>query len=514
MKLVLVHYHLNRGGVSQVIANHLRALDRVLDHRLEVFVLSGPRALGWPRELAEQLERIVLQRATLAGLDYEELTTAEQRRRLPEETAELLRQGGFSPGETVVHIHNHSLGKNSAMPHLVGELARRGFGLVLHVHDFAEDCRPENYQRLRDSVGAIQPQTPGVAWAYPQAPHVHYAVLNDRDYHILARAGVPEHRLHLLPNPVLMPHVEADRRQARQKLQARFDVPPEVPFLLYPVRGIARKNLGEMLLWSLTAPDGGTVGITLAPINPAQQPRYQSWVELSRRLGLPVVFECGEAGGLSFAENLAAADALLNTSVAEGFGMVFLESALFGRELWGRDLPEITRSFAAHGVRWPRLVPKVEVHSTWFNHRRWQQVVQQVYQETVEQYGLSADGVFPHWQTELLEKFPSDGWGDFADLDPEGQRQVLSQLRESPAERESLLKRNPLLYWDPGESTQIEQCAQAVQKHYSLEPSGRRLLAMYASVLESARGELVPLDHAERILTEFLAPGRFRLIRM
>ena len=132
----------------------------------------------------------------------------------------------------------------------------------------------------------------------------------------------------------------------------------------------------------------------------------------------------------------------------------------------------------------------------------------------MEQYGLRVADVFPHWQTELLKKFPPDGWGDFADLDPEGQRQVLSRLRESPAERESLLKRNPLLYWESGGATQIEQCAQAVQKHYSLEPSGRRLLAMYASVLESSRGEPAPLDHAERILTEFLAPGRFRLIRM
>ncbi len=514
MKLVLLHYHLNRGGVSQVVVNHLRALDRVLPHRMEVLVLSGPRAVGWPEDLSRRLERISLHQSFLPALDYEELATEQQRRALPQELEQLLLGCGFRPGETVLHIHNHSLGKNTVLPSVVHHLARAGFHLLLHVHDFAEDCRPENYVRLRQGVAAIEPAARGISWAYPQAPHVHYAVLNDRDYEILHRAGVVEQQLHLLPNPVIQPHLEADRHQARRKLQRLFGLPVQAPFLLYPVRGIRRKNLGELLLWALTAPAGGAAGITLAPLNPAERERYRFWVRQAQALGLPVVFECGETGGLSFAENLAAADWLLNTSVAEGFGMVFLESALFGRELRGRDLPEITRSFAAAGVRWPRLAPQVEVAADWFDHRRWQQRVEQVYRQTVRQYELEPDEMFPDWHRRLLAKFPPGGWGDFADLDAEGQQQVLAHLAGNPKDRKLLMQRNACLTWEDGDSGTIAQCAKAVQKHYSLEPAGRRLLAMYSAVLESAPGELAPLERAERILADFLAPDRFRLIRM
>ncbi len=514
MKLVLVHYHLNRGGVSQVLVNHLRALNCVLKQPLEVLVLSGPRAVGWPEGLAGQLERICLQRVALPGLDYQELATDHQRRCLLREVEQLLGQRGFQPGETILHIHNHSLGKNTVLVPLVHHLARAGFHLVLHIHDFAEDYRPENYARLRQSVTGLKPAAAGVRWAYPQAHHVHYAVLNDRDYQILRGAGVAAERLHLLPNPVLPPQLEADRQQARQKLQQQFGLPVQAPFLLYPVRGIRRKNLGEMLLWSLTAPQGAAVGITLAPLNPAEQPRYRFWVQQARQLGLPVVFECGESGGLSFAENLAAADWLLNSSVAEGFGMVFLESALFGRELRGRDLPEITRSFAAAGVRWPRLAPRVEVHAGWFDHRRWERLVKQTYQETVEQYELDLAAAFPQWEQRLLEKFPRGGWGDFGNLDHQSQQQVLFRLATSSEDCKLLKQRNPHTTWENADFGAIAECAKAVQEHYSLEPSGRRLLAMYSAVLESARGELVPLGGAERILVEFLAPDRFRLIRM
>ena len=73
----------------------------------------------------------------------------------------------------------------------------------------------------------------------------------------------------------------------------------------------------------------------------------------------------GAPGGLEFFENLAAADAVATTSLAEGFGMVFLEAWLAGRPLVGRDLPswglpakpQLTERFirmlaANHGQTW------------------------------------------------------------------------------------------------------------------------------------------------------------------
>ena len=42
---------------------------------------------------------------------------------------------------------------------------------------------------------------------------------------------------------------------------------------------------------------------------------------------------------------VAHAKAIVSTSVAEGFGLGFLEPWIFGKGLCGRDIPEITSDF-------------------------------------------------------------------------------------------------------------------------------------------------------------------------
>ena len=74
------------------------------------------------------------------------------------------------------HVHNHSLGKNLALPGALQALGDAGQRLLLQLHDFAEDGRPLNYR--------------------------HYAVLNGRDLKLLGAAGIPPARLHALANPV------------------------------------------------------------------------------------------------------------------------------------------------------------------------------------------------------------------------------------------------------------------------------------------------------------------------
>src|SRR5690606_29018446 len=111
---------------------------------------------------------------------------------------------------------------------------------------------------------------------------------------------------------------------------------------------------------SALAPEGTYFAVTLRPKNPIEAASFDRWRMLAESLDLPCRFDIGspraEGGyGCDFKDALAAADAVLTTSVAEGFGMVFLEAWLAGKPLIGRDLPEITREFKAAGMRFRSL---------------------------------------------------------------------------------------------------------------------------------------------------------------
>ena len=201
MLIAIVHYHLNRGGVTQVIANHLRGLaNQAADEATcDVVVLHGGRSVGWPDRLpdADALDYTI---RVVPGLDYDDGQSCGPRE-LAARLQTALAEPGGSPESTVVHVHNHSLGKNSDLPHALAELASDGWPLLLQIHDFAEDFRPQNYQQLRAGTGG---PTGGdrAAALYPQAAHVHYAVLNQRNARILTAAGIDPARVHALPNPV------------------------------------------------------------------------------------------------------------------------------------------------------------------------------------------------------------------------------------------------------------------------------------------------------------------------
>ncbi len=513
MNLAILHYHLNRGGVTRVIENQLRALDAVLnpDAPWRVALVYGGRAEGFDDRLADSLQNIRLYRHPVDSLDYDEQRSGAT---LDEDLSTLFRQIGFAPEETVLHVHNHTLGKNVLLPGALSRLAMAGYPLVLQIHDFPEDFRPTNYRHLRESL-KIDDEARLAALLYPQAEHIHYAVLNGRDWLILRRAGLADEQLHRLPNPVPVMDDLPSKADARRRLSERFGVSPDERFLLYPVRGIRRKNLGEALLWAAMAPPDTVIGLTLPPLNPAEVPIYGDGKRTAAKWDLRCRFELGAPGALSFAENLAAADAILTTSLAEGFGMVFLESWLAGKPLMGRDLPEITCDFAEQDVRQPWLEPRLKVPVDWVGADEFRQVMLQSYRRTLEAYGRTEPD-------DLLERLRAKTDGplvDFGDLDETLQRKVLGMVARNRARRHEALRHNrwlrrALFLPEPAASDAVRHNRQAIAKHFSAVPSGRRLLDLYRRAAASPREtSLRALPRPERILAKFLDFGRFRPIR-
>ncbi|MGM0489084.1 MAG: hypothetical protein ACQESR_20275 [Planctomycetota bacterium] len=517
MQLAIVHYHLNRGGVTQVIWNHLRALSTVHDdpEPLKVVIFYGGRRAGWPDMEAARLAGLDVRLETVPDLEYTR-RGAVPPVTLAEDLIEAFGRAGLRPDNTIVHIHNHALGKTPFLPEAVSELSSRGFALLLQMHDFAEDFRPDNYRGLAEALAAGSPAELAER-IYPQGSAIHYAVLNGRDYRILTQAGVGTERLHALPNPVPQFSALPDRDAARTKLAERYGVDHDHVYVLYPVRGIRRKNVGEFLLWGAAAPENTCFGLTLPPLNPVERPRYLVWKRLAEALELPVVFEVGAAGGLEFGENLMAADRILTTSVAEGFGMVFLESWLADRELIGRDLPEITRDFVAAGLEFPTLSEVVNIPAEWVSVKQLRADVSESYASVLHAYGqFQVDGERIH--QEVSEFFSADLL-DFGRCSATLQESILSQLVSDPRRRQELRQLNPGfdLSFEPrsdASDDRISRNAQVVRDHYSLEPSGARLHELYRTVLDSPRGEQYELPEGSSMLDAFLSLRRFNPVRI
>ena len=517
MNLVILHYHLNRGGVTQVAANHLHALSSVgaINEIEQIILLHGGRHEGTAAGVFEQAAGRDVLTIAMPELDYEGAQDAKQlAARLQ---SHQLTEHGCPAESTLLHVHNHSLGKNVALPGALWLLAAGGYRLLLQIHDFAEDFRPDNYRNIVAGLAAHE-RSDVPTHLYPQAEHVHYAALNGRDFGLLDAIGVPSAQLHKLPNPVSPLGELPDRDAARATLQTRFGVPPEEPLFLYPVRGIRRKNLGEFLLWAALAGVRATFALTLAPLNPAEAKSYNRWVDLANELQLPCVFDSGGEEGLGFTENLAAADCLITTSVAEGFGMVFLETWPAGRPLVGRDLPEITADFTAAGMRLDGLRDRLAIPLEWVGAERFRVAITDTFAQARADYGLGPADV-----AELKRQFSEIVAGqevDFALLPSTLQEEVVRRVHADDTARAELLRRNPwiesaLATRTQSETSALQANAEVVQNDYSLEVSGRRLATLYKAVMASPTdAALVAPAAGHRILDSFLSLARLHSIRL
>jgi len=514
VKIVVVHFHLNRGGVTQVVLNHLRALDRVVSssERLDVLVLHGGQANGWPSSFQDSLENIDVTMGVVEGLAYDaepQARSHELHRQLRAsiDAAEML------PSEAIIHFHNHNLGKNCSLPQAIQLLSNEGFGCLLQIHDFAEDFRPNNYRHLVDGMCPDQPAlVPRQLYFF--SARIKFAFLNQRDQSILAEAGLPPSHAVSLPNPIGDFGHLPDENLAREKFFSSTGHDPSKRILLYPVRGIRRKNLGEALLWSALLRDQAVVATTLAPENPVELPSYLRWKRFASEAALPFDFEVGEHSPLTFPEVLSAADAILTTSIAEGFGLAFLESWLIGKPVIGRDLEEITEDFKAAGVDLSGVYQTLPVPMSWLPIENLYESLRAAIETVRASYPLDERD-----DAELDREINSlvvDDHIDFALISSELQRAVIRRVLEDAESQEYLLKGiAPQVFEDASAvEERVRLNEKVITENFSLQQTGRRLLGTYESLI-GVEGDCAVsnLDRDDIVLSRFLQLKRMHLIR-
>ena len=484
MRVALVHYHLQWGGVTRIVSHQQEALGQ---RGIATVALTGKPPAVWDAGNVR----------VLPGLQYE----ADRPSVSPAELAAQMRaEAGAALGgpPDLWHVHNHSLGKSMVLPLALLRLAEQGERFLFQIHDFAEDGRPANYRAML-AVMAEGCRRTLFRLLYPRGGHLHYAVLNRRDFRFLQEAGLDAGHLHLLLNPV-------DLKPAGNGQPAASAGQP--PFWLYPTRAIRRKNLGEFLLWSALAPKETRFGVTSKPDTPAEHPHYRRWRQLAGEWGLPVQFEMVGPGKPSFVELLHQADVAMTTSIAEGFGMAFLEPWLLGVPVFGRTLPEIMPHAGNEDVRLPWSYNRLDVPLEWLGRARIEQAAREGVQRCLAAYGRCPGKDDVH---RVLAAWIRDSGVDFGRLDEVLQETVLRRLVATQAQ--SALG-EPIRLPNPVSQQGIVAENQALlRSRYSLARYGEVLEAVYLRVAGSAGTAVDHLD-GEALLDRFLAPERLSLLRV
>ncbi len=466
MNIVYMHMHLKPGGVTTVISQQATAL---IDD-CGVLVMTGD----------DPPENFPAPHVRIDGLGYDDPDSPENDPN-PHDTAAAVESAIYArwpDGCDIIHVHNPLLAKNSRLLAILEQLKTAGFTLFLQIHDFPEDGRYWSYHKNR--------QYPG---------DCHYGTINTRDRRILIQSGLnPDgvHTLFNMVNPIDISDLEED-------------APPTV---LYPIRGIRRKNIGEALLLSLYFPENTPLAITLPPNSPIDWQFYNNWKRFAKEAALNVLFEA--SAYYDFSALVAASRYLISTSITEGFGFAFLEPWTAGKALMGRKLPDICIDFEARGVNLHHLYGKLLVPLSWIDHKDFEMQWKQCIRKTFARYGARIDAAT---MSEGFACITENDLTDFSMLNEPLQRQVINRLINNVSDYREFERINPVLTqfrMPPAFNRVIEQNRKALSKWYSRSEYRNRLLDIYKTILNR------PVRHAiakDDLLKAFLRPENFSLMK-
>jgi len=481
--IAIVHYHLHRGGVTRVIHTASHCLTKAgIPH----VILSGE-----PDESGAKLPVQVVE-ALGYGIEPGGPSGLQLVQAMRAAAASVL-----GPGPIVWHFHNHSLGRNRAMADAVAILAEAGEAMVLQFHDLAEDGRAQNYEVIAESDTL-----------YPHSPRIHQAFINSRDRQNLVAAGLPAARSVLLPNAITPPATVKPLEEA-----------PEFALILYPVRGIRRKNLGELFLLAALSPKGTRYAVTLGPDNIRWQTVHDEWTAFAEDTKLPVMLDV--VGRMSpapkaprtFTSWLRHSTHCITTSVAEGFGLSFLEPITLGKPLLGRNLPAVTNDFSEAGIIPGRLYDRLLVPVAWVGMEALRQRLVRILRSTLEAYGQAMSN--EHLERTFAAMLHK-GHLDFGNLPEDFQRQVIHRILAGDGADSVLVEiraeTQPVRAWlrrtlkQTGPTAKPEDLLAYSPDAYSL-----RLQHLYASLFE-AKPAVPEYLQKHKVLARFLKPGSFHFL--
>ena len=390
MNIYIAHYHLNPGGVTRIIQSQIMSLKQLINAE-DIVVITG----GLEEKKFFQNEGIEV----IINPDFLYFTEDKIDETHKTHSRLLHFFDTFLQHDDIIHFHNLNLGKNPVVTFAIYQLARSGFPVFNHVHDFAED-RPQNWDFLKEIIeNRFNEDLRKVM--YPSFSNYLFGVLNQFDKQRLINFGLKPDRIQYLPNPVNMNETEEkDKEFYYRKICQELNIEQNKPIITYPVRVIRRKNIGEFILLAALFREDFHWVVTQPPKNPVEKGPYDKWVQFCQEYRIPVIFEAGNR--VDFFELMYASSSCITTSYREGFGMAFLEPWLLDTPVIGRNIDYATRDFLENGIAIPHLYNRLLVH----HHHA------------------------------------SD---DFKNFDDDIQREIIKETLQNPVIKKQLFENNPVL---------------------------------------------------------------------
>lgn len=568
---------------------------------LEIDLISGNARQAAGNSLAEELleyaghngpSRLRISRIEIAELAYNNQPASDRdalfdrANRLSEQllrSMELERSDFDNP--YILHVHNGNLGKNPyltlALKLLIERLERDNLPawVLYQVHDFAEDNRPLCWQSLCNCSGRSDPRL-AVEMMYPTGRRVRWACVNSADKKILMEMGIEPDSVSILPNAVAVDVFTAGgltdmsggevRKLGITPIDFATDIKSRLSFyaeengfrfesdrkiLLAPVKAIRRKNIVESVLLMLMLNykcDEYQLLLTL-PANSPEDIAYNRAInQFVKENHLPVVIGFGSqllAGGhqrhiekakvisYSLVDLLALSEAVVTTSVQEGFGYVFHEPWLADKFVFGRNIDQVTSDFTEQGLNLDHLYDHLLIPFEWLTGEQWERIRQEYLRKVKKQY--RAMQLSEPSDTEILEQItekklhnhsnsPSNkskkmgGMIDWADLNVNTQLLILHHIVEDLSRVQRIIVKKkwgkPISDWYfEAKSDIISQNREVISTKYNLENQASCLVRLSEKgkkkpeLTKSAEGVPKIIDN-KSIFARSLELGNMRLL--
>ena len=370
LRLLIFHHHFRPGGVRRVIE---LATPHLVAHwpgglRSVVLVTGDEPDPAWLRAFRGRLHGTPVKVLVQPAFGYASELALDGRtleRRVRDGIRALVREAGREEG--LIWAHNLGLGRNLVLTReLTLSCHACGIPLMAHHHDwwfenrwhhFASLCEP-GFRRLPALAAAV----------LAGSPHISHVAINQADARILEK-HFPD-RAGWLPNLVERSARPAAARVTAARVWLNRQIGTAAPVWLLPSRLLRRKNVAEALLLTRWLRPEAWLVTTGGVSSAAEQAYADALRDAARQNGWPLrlgVLQGDESQKPSVPELMAASEALVLTSLQEGFGLPYVEAAAAQRPLVARALPNIAPDLARFGFKFPQRYWEIEVDPSLFD---------------------------------------------------------------------------------------------------------------------------------------------------